>query len=290
MEIIQETKETTKVKQRISFELAIIDEKEPVKLTAALIREKSKKLTDLKIISIFDEVGYKAVKAATIKAVKTRTSIEKKEKEILDAMKLRHTSEKKGVTDYTAELYTACREAQTTLENKLKVIDDAKAVEAKRLADEELARTKGREDKMFSLGLTWNGQQFIGYGKAFSKEGLFAMNDEHYESFVSELEGLQIEQGVTGIEKPHPNIDTPVQHIPHVSSVGWGSGKSIHTAEPKTHGLKAFFENAVYQCAIDGYLIILTKGEVKPLDGQLVCNDRVMDSAIYNQVILNYGI
>ncbi|MCW3111329.1 MAG: hypothetical protein JWQ09_5835 [Segetibacter sp.] len=259
----------------ITFELAIIDEKEPVKLTAELIREKSKALTDLKIISIFDEAGYKAVKAATMKAVRTRTSIEKKEKEVLDAMKLRHASEKKEVTDYTSELYTACREAQTALENKMKVVDEEKAAAAKKLADDLRAKTEARDNRLFELGMTWNGQSFVGYGKNISKDVLYSLTNEGFDKYTEELEGLQMEQAVTGKE------DAPVITMPTPPVQNGTMPKTFNAVTLE----KPLFENAIYERYIGAYTLYLTKGEVAAISGQIVTNDRVMNSGIYVQVV-----
>lgn len=268
----------------VSFELAIIDEVEPVKITAALIRQKSKVLTDLTIANIFDEAGYKKVKAAVQKAVKTRTSIEKQEKIVVDAMKLRHASEKKEVTDYTAELYVACREAQTNLENKLKVIDDEKAIAAKKLEDEEKARTEGRDNKMYELGMTFNGQAFIGYGKAITKNSLYSLDNDSFAGIVTELEGLKIEQDVTGEVKPEPIIPaTPAAFV-----VGGSYSGSFAKPNPTTTEIKEgskIFENEVYSKSIGGYTWILTKGQVTLIKDQVVTNERILESGIYSQIV-----
>lgn len=269
----------------VSFELAIIDEPTPVKITAALIREKSKALTDLTIANIFDEAGYKKVKAAVQKAVKTRTSIEKKEKEVVDAMKLRHASEKKEVTDYTSELYVACREAQTALEGKLKVIDDLKTAAAKKLEDEEKERTTGRDDKMYELGMTFNGQAFVGYGKAITKNSLYSLDNDSFEGIVVELEGLAIEQGITGDVKPEP-VQTPTAS--YRASNGDPSFESASAPAKQTPiAQEKRFANQVYTCSAGDYSFHLTQGQVQIVDGQVIINERVMTSAIYAQVIFN---
>lgn len=272
----------------VSFELAIIDEKEPVKLTPALIRQKSKALTDLKIISIFDDAGYKAVKAATQKAIKTRTAIEKKEKEVLKDIKTRHATEIKEVTDYTAELYIACREAQTDLESKTTAIDNEKAIAAKKINDDLKEKTEGRENKMYELGLSWNGQAFVGPGTTIPKQYLFDLTDEKYNTLITEIEALQLEQAVTGDVKAAPvNVASMIdgQHANFISSGGY-SGSPYSPNNTSQKGIAVLFDNIVYERMINGYAFILTQGKIQEeIKGQLVFNDRIKESGIYAQII-----
>lgn len=269
----------------VSFELAIIDEKEAVKLTPELIRQKSKALTDLKIISIFDDAGYTAVKAANQKAIKTRTAIEKKEKEVLKTIKTRHTAEIKEVTDYTAALYIACREAQTALEAKMTAIDNEKAIAAKKLADDLKAKTEGRENKMYELGMTFNGTAFVGYGKAITKENLYSLADENYEGVITELEALQLEQSVTGEEKPAPvntSSMTDAQHQTFINSGGYGKVTSSTPApKPKTE-----YPTAILDYILEnGQRLLLTKGTIEQIEDHEVINMRVAESAVYLSVL-----
>lgn len=273
---IIEDAEVVKEEPKVSFELAIIDEPTPVKLTAALIREKSKILTDITIKNMFDEAGYNAVKKAVTKAVKTRTSIEKKEKEVLDAMKLRHANEKKEVTDYTAELYTACREAQTALEAKLTVIDTAKKVAADKLAADEKERTEGRDNSLYGLGMTFNGQAFVGYGKSITKNSLYSFEQAAFDALITELEALQLEQGVTGEVKPiaPQSAPSPIIGSPSVSS--------------QMRDSKPTYPSAIYDKLIFGkdIRIVLTKGPIDNSEPEaFIINDRIAESAIYLQVI-----
>lgn len=275
------TEQLAEIVPAVTFELSVLDEVAPIKLTAELIRQKSKVLTDLTIVNYLDEKGYDAVKKAKQKAVKMRTAIEGKEKEILDAMKLRHTAEKKEVTDYTAELYVACREAQTALEAKLTVIDNAKKEAADKLAADDKARTEGRDNAMYAIGMTFNGQAFVGYGKSITKNSLYSLSAEAYAAYLTELEGLQIEQGVTGEVKTFVgggmNTDSDYNKAPDQPIVSAGN------VSPQ----KPMFDNAVYEKTIGGVTFFLTKGEVIPIDGMLVTNERVMQSAIFVNVILS---
>lgn len=273
----------------VSFELAIIDEKEPVKLTPALIRQKSKALTDLKIISIFDDAGYKAVKAAIQKAIKTRTAIEKKEKEVLKDIKTRHATEIKEVTDYTAALYIACREAQTDLESKTTAIDNEKAIAAKKIEDDLKEKTEGRENKMYELGLTFNGQAFIGYGKAITKENLHSLADENYEGIITELEALQLEQSVTGEEKPAPNF-TGEAEIP-IPKGTFSAGLNGDSDYKLGFSQRNKVDYTVYPTAVldyrleNGQRLLLTKGIIEQTEDHEVINMRIAESGVYLQVL-----
>lgn len=264
----------------VIWEEIILDEKEPVKLTADLIREKSKVLTDLKIANIFDEKGYAAVKSATMKAVKTRTSIEKREKSVLAGLKTDYEAKKKEVTDYTAGLYIACREAQTTLENKTKAIDDARTAEAKKLADQEKERTEARENKMFELGMLFNGRVFSGYGYSFTKEELHNYTTDFYANLVVDIDGLRIEEGVTGDVKEQPT------HNGYPGSFAQVEGDKLFNERYSDTEPTTLFDNIVYQRSLNGYIFILTKGQVTTIEGQIVSNDRIMDSGIYAQIII----
>lgn len=273
----------------VSFELAIIDEKEPVKLTAHLIREKSKALTDLTITNYLDEAGIKAVKAAKQKAIKTRTSIEKKEEEVLKGIKSRHKDELKEVTDYTAELYTACREAEKNLGDKLTKVDEEKAAAAKKLADEEKERTEGRDNAMYGLGMTFNGQAFVGYGKSIIRENLHSLAEENYTGIITELEALKMEQDITGEVKPAPvNVSsmTDEQHKSFVSRGGYSGGSPVKGPVTVADEQINPFSNAVHTRIIGNHLVYLTRGEVTPVIDQVIINDRVLDSAIYLQAVI----
>lgn len=266
--------------ETVTFEVAIIGEKESVKITPALIREKSKVLTDLTIANIFDDKGYEAVKKAlSSQAVKTRTAIEKKEKEVLKDIKTRHTAEIKGITDYTASLYLVCREVEKNLQDKLTLIDEAKSAESKRLDDEQKAKTEGRDNKMFELGLTWNGLQFVGYGKAIAKEYLYSLTEIRYFELVGELEGLQMEQGVTGEVKEQPVQVEPI--LPGSTYMPWPSSQgSIASVEPKIA-----FENSIYDKTLsDGTRIVLSRGELVGAEGAEVWNDNVALSKVFISV------
>lgn len=266
----------------VSFELALIDEVEPVKITAELIRQKTRPLTDLSIASIFDEKGCAEVKKAVTKAVKLRTAIEKQEKEHLGKLKAIYDTKKKEVTDYTAELYTACREAQTALEAKLTVIDNAKKEAADKLAADEKARTEGRDNAMYAIGMTFNGQAFVGYGKAITKNSLYSLSAEAYAAYLTELEGLQMEEGVTG------EVKTFTPKSPSAGGMYTGGvdpySPTIRPAS-KLDEDKKLFDNEVYSVSIGGYTWVLTKGTVTTIEGQVIANQQVMTSAIYSQVI-----
>lgn len=269
--------QTADVLPAVSFELTLIDEVEPVKITAELIRQKTKPLTDLSIVNMFDEKGYAEVKKAVTKAVKLRTAIEKQEKEHLGKLKATYDTKKKEVTDYTAELYVACREAQTALEAKLTVIDNAKKEAADKLAADEKSRTEGRDNSLFNIGMTFNGQAFVGYGKVITKNSLHSLGQEAFDSLVTELEVLQLEQGVTGEIKPTPEHNVG----------GAGSAFTVRPAisfEGDDEPAK-LFENEVYSVAVGGYTWVLTKGQVTTIEHQIIANQQVMQSAIYAQVI-----
>lgn len=269
----------------VIFEAVIIDEKEPVKLTADLIREKSKTLTALTIENIFDEKGYEAVKKAKGKAVKTRTSIEKIEKEMLADIKTKYEDERKRVTDYTAGLYAACKEVEGVLAAKLKDIDDAKNAEIERMDKEKKERTEAREQKMFELGLLWNGTQFAGYGYAFTKEMLHGYTQEFYESLMRDIEGAKLEQDVTGKEVKTSNHAfavpmgkfTDPNHSTLTDDINFNS---------RLMGIKREYPTAVYDKTASGTRVVITKGSLADPEAEaLITNDRILNSDYYIQLV-----
>ena len=268
--------QTAEVIAPVTFELALIDEVEPVKITAELIRQKVKPLTDLKIASIFDDKGYAEVKKAVTKTVKLRTSVEAQEKALLKEYKTTYDTKKKEVTDYTDELYKACREAQTALEAKLTTIDNEKKIAADKLANEEKERTEGREAKMYEAGLTFNGQAFVGYGKVITKNSLHSLGQEAFDGLVTELEVLQLEQGVTGEVKA-----TPEHNIG-----GAGSSFTVRPASSFDAIDEVKYPTALYEKEYNGIRFVLTKGVIdSPEPTAVVINDRVAESGVYVQVI-----
>ena len=246
------------------------------KITAELIRKKAEPLMALTIANIFDEKGYAAVKDAKTKAVKMRTFIEKKEKDVVKGIKTRHASEIKEVTDYTAELYKACLEAQNDAEKKLKAIDDAKQEAADKLAKEQKEKTEGREKQMFELGMVFNGQVFSGYGRSFTKEQLHGYPDDFYVNFVIELEGMQMESGITGASNQTP--------IPEMFKSGMqynGVDKPIYAVEPPKNN----FTNCLHETKLaNGQIIYLTTGPVAEHLGEIV-NQQVANTKVFIQVI-----
>lgn len=249
----------------VLFEAAILDEKEFTPITAELIREKSKPLTELTIANILDTEGYNKVKAAKNKAIKTRTCIERLEKAQLAEYKAEYDAKKKEVTDYTAGLYSACREVENALQGKLTAIDEAKEAEIKRLNEETRKRTEGREQKLFELGFTWNGQSYLGYGKALTRDYLFGLSDTAYDELLTELEGLQMEIGVTGEVLPAPE----------------------HPPIPAADIFKEReYPTAIFDERVEGLRIVLTKGIVeKPDRDAVLVNKRVAESNVYVQVV-----
>lgn len=262
----------------VIFEAMILDIKEPVKLTADLIRKESKVLTDLVIKDIFDTAGYDAVKKAKNLAVKTRTSIEKLEKAKNADLKADFEKKKKEVTDYTAGLYAACREVEDSLQKKLTDIDQAKATAALALAEQREARTTARENKMYELGLAWNGKEFMGYGKFIGKGFLFDLDDAGYDSIVTELAGLQIQAGL------NPAIAPPAPIAPiEMGTMRQGPSNDdpipIPTFKP--------FENTIYEKYIyeHGVHIFITNGQVPEHPAATVINDEIKESGYFVQVL-----
>lgn len=262
--------------QPVIFEAVILDEKEPVQLTAALIREKSKVLTDLVIKDIFDEAGFTAVKAAKNKAVKTRTAIERIEKEQAGILKAAYDKDKKKLTDYVAELYTACKEVENGLQGKLDTITTAKAVAAKKLEDERKEKTEGRENAFYEAGMAWNGKAFTGFGKIIDKDYLFGLAQDSYEALLTEIQGLQMQAGIVGEDQPQ--APKPADATPGFSSGGGG----FFTPKPKL-----VFKDIIFERAIPGTTmrIYITNGQQEAVEGALVMNDCVNESPYYLHVI-----
>lgn len=269
----------------VIFEVAIIDKEDPVKITAALIREKAKPLMALTIDSIFDEDGYEKVKKAKTKAVKMRTAIKAKEDEVLKTIKTRHGEEIKVVTDYTAELYTACLEAQNDLQGKLDKIDKERKEASDKLAEEKKAKTDGRNAKMYELGMMFNGTAFFNFGKNIPQDVLHAMADDKYAELLVEIEGLSMEQGVTGTA---PLTVPPIEPKAPVKSFGggWGSpSPKVYETPVMEAATKPEYPNTIYSKEINGMVFYLTKGKITTTGAEVVTNERVADSGVYVQIV-----
>lgn len=282
----------------IIFEGVILDEKEPVKFTPELIRQKSKALLDLTIKDIFDEAGLKAVKSARMKIVKTRTAIESIEKAEKGKLKVKHDAEKKELTDYAATLYEACKEGEDALQLKITAHETDKAAAAKKLADDLKEKTEGRNTKMYELGMKFNGTGFMEYGKYIGQDVLHAMSDEKYAELLVEIEGLSMEQGVTG------TAPAPVSPVDRSNLIGCGfgfgskptKGNGGFTQEVLTGGKITTYDinkadrvytTAIYERAIAelGVRIIITSGVIEPEADALVSNDRIKESSYYLQIV-----
>lgn len=276
----------------VQFEGIILDEKEPVKFTPQLIRDKSKDLLDLKIADIFDEAGLKAVKAARMKIVKTRTAIKAIEDEQKAKMKTKHDAEKKELTDYAETLYAACREGEEALQLKITTHENEKAAEVLKIANAKKAKTEGRNARMYELGMKFNGTGFMEYGKYIAQDVLHEMSDDKYAALLVEIEGLSMEQGVTGATPPAAAIPAPSPSQPVSSGGGWaiGAGRpvvqkdQIPAEAPKSDRL---YETAIYSRAIPelGARLIITNGVIEPEPDAFVSNDRILESLYYVQIV-----
>lgn len=268
--------------QPITFEISIIEKEDPVKLTVALVTDKLKPLYDLKIDNYLDEAGYSAVKAGKNKAVKARTAIQAKEKDVIAAIKATHATELAKVTDYTAELYKVCLDAQNDLQGKMDKADKERTAEANRLAEEKKARTEARDNKMFALGMKFNGKGFMEYGKYIDQEVLHAMAEDKYIELLVEIEGLQMEQGITGKESiaiktfsSGMNPDSSPSEMP-------AYGPRVM---PNAKVSKREYPTAVYEREVEGLRIIITKETVEGDSNTLVSNDRILNSYYYLQIV-----
>ena len=271
----------------VVFKGKLIGDLEETVITADLVREKSKPLLALKINGIFDTAGADEVKSAIQKAVKMRTSLESQADPLIKKINAQAKKDVQAVKDIAEPIYAACRETQNTLQAtwdawKLSV-DKAALAEAEALK----AKTDGRENKMFELGLTWNGAVFSGYNRVIPKTYLFELDDEKYAALLVELEGLQMEAGVTG-EKAEASIAIPSGHTPPPM------GYAIPTGTRPPTVLNFKIEETVYDqvvaCDYSGIRIVLTKGEavlpesLRP-DELLIKNNRIANSGVYLTVI-----
>lgn len=274
----------------VIFESIILDEKEPIKLTPQLIRDKSKALLDLEITSILDEPGLKAVKAAKQKIIKTRTTIERIEKAEKDKIKTRYNEDVKEVVDYAATLYAACKEGEDALQLKITTHENEKAAEALKIANAKKEKTEGRNTKMYALGMMFNGTAFFNFGKNIAQDVLHAMSDEKYAELLTGIEGLKLEQEAIGTA-PAPVQAAPAQQQ---GSVGYGrpaaaptpanTGSTTVTNEPVADRV---YETAIYERSVPeaGIRVIITKGAIEAEPDALVSNERILESSYYVQVV-----
>jgi hypothetical protein len=271
-------------KPKFKFSALILDEKDEIELTPDVIKEKGKALTDLVIKDVDDKEGYENVKKAITKAVKTRTTIEKWEKE----QKKKIEGAKSVLTDYCKDMYAECLAVQKNLEDKRKIIDDAIAAEKLRKEEEAKAKTVAREEKMYSLGMVFNGVNFSGYGKMVTKEGLFSFDDEKYKTFISEIEE---EKQAEEIANASPNIPIPVASSSVYDGVSGSTNRAPSSGSSATSAntTEAVPQPHLYEVAIPtlGVKIIISTGELKiePDEDAILSNDRIGQSKYYVNVL-----
>lgn len=272
--------------QTIVFKGKIVGELEETIFTPEIIAEKSKPLLALKIKGAFDSKGAEEVKKAINKAVKMRTAVESQANPLMTSINAKAKQAVQAVKDAAQPIYDACYATQNTLQATYNawLLDVQK--EEKRVADEEHAKTVARDNALYALNMTFNGQMFIGYGKTVTPNSLHSLSAEAYADLLTELESLQIEQGFTGEVKAHTNVDAPIQHIPRSSSGGgWPvTPRPTPVAEVIREKL---FDNEIYSVSVGGYTWSLTKGVVTTIDGQIIANEQVSNTGVYSQVIKN---
>ena len=273
------------------FKGKIVGELEETIFTPELIAERSKPLLALKIKGVFDSKGAEEVKKAINKAVKMRTAVEGIEEPIIKNINSQAKKAVAAVREVSKPIYEACYATQNTLQATYDawVLEVQKA--EKKAAEEELAKTVERENKMYELGMTFNGQAFVGYGKAITKNSLYSLDDDSFKGIVTEIEGLNIEQDVTGEvkEAPIPPMSvasmTDEQHRNFINNGGYAKSTQLPPSTPIPQPKR--FENQVYTCSAGDYSFHLTKGVVNSVTNQVIINERVMESAIYVQVVYN---
>lgn len=277
------TEVTIAKKAVIVFKGKMVGDIEETEITPALIEERSKPLLALKINGIFDNEGAEAVKAAIQKAVKMRTLVEKQEDPEIKRVNAAAKKRVADIREISKPIYDACLKTQNTLQATYNAWESEVLAAKQKEIDALKAKTEGREKKMFDLGLTWNGEFFVGYGRSYAKEYLHNLAEVTFFELVGELEGLKMEQDVTG-KVAEPVTQQPSNGFGSVSTFSTGMNKD---SEPGTQpGKKVDILAAVYDKTLpDGTRIILTQGEVEiPELNFLIKNDRVMKSGIYVQV------
>lgn len=292
------------VEPSVIFEVAIVEKEDPVKITAKLIREKAAPLMALTIESIFDEKRYEAVKKAKQKAVKMRTAIKSKEDEVLKAIKTRHGEEIKQVTDYTAELYIACLEAQNDLQGKLDKVDKERKEAADKISEEKKAKTDGRDAAMYARGMKFNGTGFMEYGKYIGQDVLHAMSDEKYVELLVEIDGLSMEQAATGTAAVPAAVPEPARAQDN-PGFGWAPNKATpgnpnpggrvvnnnmwpHSVQDETlDKTDRVYDTAIYERAIPelGARLIITNGTIEAEPDAIVANDCIKESYYFVQIV-----
>lgn len=262
------------------FEAVILDETEPIRITADSIRKKSKALTDLSIENIFDTKGYAEVKKAYNKAVKTRTCIEKLEAPKKKEYKTAYDEKVKELTDYTSSLYAACREVEENLKGKYTAIDTAIVAEQKRLADEKKAKTDGRDTSMYAAGMRFNGIAFIGHDKAITKEMLHTMEDKPYAALLEELTLANEAAQITGkVQESGPPI--PPVRMSYGGGSSWPSSTTPKAPVPAAPPMDIIYETAVPDC---GVRIFITRGVISAEADALVANEEINESGFFMQI------
>ena len=285
-EVQQETGIAVKQQPVIVFKGKMIGDLEETIITPALIEEKSKPLLALKINGIFDTEGAEKVKEAITKAVKMRTLVEKQADPLIKSINAQAKKDVQSVKDLAQPIYDACMATQ----NALQLTYDTWATEVNKAkqAEAELlkAKTDGRDKAMFGLNMLYNGSAFTGYGKTISQDVLHAMADDKYAVLLVEIEGMQMEQGVTGKEV-EASISIPIgmteqqkQEVPNLSAIYAGNGKSYTIA-------KREFPAAVYERDIPGteLRIVIIKGTIDADGSVLIANDQILQSAYFVNIV-----
>jgi len=134
---------------------------------------------------------------------------------------------------------------------------------------------------------------FSGYNRVIPKTYLFELDDEKYAALLVELEGLQMEAGVTG-GKGEDSIAIPSGTLHTSGHTPPPMGYAIPTGTRPPTVLNFKIEETVYDqvvaCDYSGIRIVLTKGEavlpesLRP-DELLIKNNRIANSGVYLTVI-----
>lgn len=123
----------------------------------AMIAQVKAEYLPLVVSGVNDDAGYKVVHTAKMKIVKARTGVEATRKE-LKAGAIKYN---KKIDDEAKRLTGLLLPIESHLETQEKIVDDEKARIKAEAEAKEAARIQARIDKLFALGCSFNGQNYI---------------------------------------------------------------------------------------------------------------------------------
>lgn len=169
-------------------------------ITDSTLAEIEVQANELTIIDINDKEGYDRVHKLRMKAVKARTAIGKRYKDLNEEAK-KFTN---AVRDKKKSIEERLKSAESVLVAKEKVVDNEKERIKNEAAEKKQKRIQERINKIFSIGMTFNGTEYVYQDINVSPVEVTTMSDEEYTEVldkVADAKYIEAERQATSEQK-----------------------------------------------------------------------------------------